>query len=88
MTLTLLQSMRVHTDFEDFTLIGSQYKNELEIREWHIAMWSERDNHVRRHWVVAGQPPKDLVGEDLKAVKAATSTWEVKPVWVQSPIGC
>jgi hypothetical protein len=83
MTLTLLQSMRLHTDFEDFTLLGSQYKNEREVREWHLAVWSERDSKVRTYWVVAGQAPEQLAGKYLNAVEAAISAWEGKPVWVQ-----
>jgi hypothetical protein len=74
--------MRIDTKFGDFTLIGSQYKNENQTREWHLVVWSERDNNVRRYWVIAGKPPEQFAGEDLKAVEPAISKWEAKPVWV------
>jgi hypothetical protein len=83
MTFTLLQSMRLDTDFRDFIIIGCQYKNENQSPEWHLAVWSERDNKVRRYWMVAGMQPDIFATEDLEAVRWAIARWEANPVWVQ-----
>jgi len=79
--MQLLQSMRVHTDFENFTLLGSQYKNQIDELVWHVALSSE--DKVQRYWIVAGKPEERLSGKNLEAAEAAISEWEAKPVWVK-----
>ena len=83
MKLTVLQSMRLDTDFRDFTVIGCQYRNENQPPEWHLAVWSARDNEVRRYWIVTGLEPDIWAKEDLEAMQWAIARWEADPVWVQ-----
>ena len=86
--MQLLQSMRVHTAFEDFTLLGSQYKNQIDELVWHVAIcsevvrWPDKDK-VQRYWIVAGKPEERLSGKNLEAAKEAISEWEAKPVLVE-----
>jgi hypothetical protein len=72
--------MRVYTDFEDFTALGSQY-GYLDGVEWHVALWSENDNTVRRFRVVSGVPEERLAGKCLEAVQAAIKHWDANAVW-------
>jgi hypothetical protein len=84
MTLTLLQSMRLHNGFAGFTVLGSQYENDDGIREWHLAIWSESYSRIRSYWVSEERKPERLMGADLKAVDQAISKWEAQPIWVRS----
>jgi hypothetical protein len=82
-TKTLLQSMRTATDFEDFTALGSQFANNFDEIEWHIALWSESECTVRTYCIVGGVPEDRLSGKPLEAVQAAVAKWEANPVWAK-----
>jgi len=82
-TRTLLQYMRIHADFEDFTVHGSQFANQNGELEWEVALCSKSDPPLRAYCIVAGKPEERLSGNRLEAAKSAIAKWEAEPVWVK-----
>jgi hypothetical protein len=78
MPIRVLQSLRIG-NFEDVTVLGSQYCDQTGVCHWYVAVLSEQDVRTRIYRLPGGELPDHVYSGDRPALLEAIDLWEQSP---------
>jgi hypothetical protein len=76
--IRVLQTLRIG-NFEDLTVLGSQYCDHTGVSHWYVAVLSEHDVRVRIYRLPGGELPDHVYLADRQALLEAVDMWEQTP---------
>jgi hypothetical protein len=76
--IRVLQTLRIG-NFEDVTVLGSQYCDQTGVCHWYVAVLSEQDVRIRIYRLPGGELPDHVYSGDRPALLEAIDLWEQSP---------